>query len=243
MKAGTTADVRRACAEFGQPPLPKRTATSLVCAALLRQLAVEIKVRGQVIRTSQGINCAAFFLSRRFRIEPLETKKRLRLLGAVLVSGSSNYARSCRLWHGSSQARLRLTDDLLIVIGNDPLHIDACAFDPRFVRQSLELKLTCSACLGVKRVTGRVADLPVGVSIFTEYGCRGCCVFGVMRHLLILHDSSVDHCTSCDAEVCWGLHVRFGRCIVCANRGMRPSHRNENRRIVILRSIFSGVGM
>src|SRR6266705_4036936 len=73
---------------------------------------------------------------------------------------------------------------------------------------------TCSACLGVKRVTGRVADLPVGVSIFTEYGCRGCCVFGVMRHLLILHDSSVDHCTSCDAEVCWGLHVRFGRCML-----------------------------
>ena len=36
MKAGTTVDVRRACAEFGQPPLPKRTATSLVCAALLR---------------------------------------------------------------------------------------------------------------------------------------------------------------------------------------------------------------
>ncbi len=59
MKAGTTADVRRACAEFGQP-LAKRMATSLVCAALLRQLAVEIKVRGQVIRTSQGINCAAF---------------------------------------------------------------------------------------------------------------------------------------------------------------------------------------
>src|SRR6266571_1935980 len=37
MKAGTTADVRRACAEFGQP-LAKRMATSLVCAALLRQL-------------------------------------------------------------------------------------------------------------------------------------------------------------------------------------------------------------
>src|SRR5205809_7834647 len=35
-----------------------------------------------------------------------------------------------------------------------------------------------------------------------------------MRHLLILHDSSVDHCTSCDAEVCWGLHVRFGRCML-----------------------------
>ncbi len=31
MKAGTTADVRRACAEFGQPPLPKRTATSGMC--------------------------------------------------------------------------------------------------------------------------------------------------------------------------------------------------------------------
>jgi len=162
MKAGTTADVRRACAEFGQPPLPKRTATSLVCAALLRQLAVEIKVRGQVIRTSQGINCAAFFLRRRFRIEPLETKKRLRLLGAVLVSGSSDDARSCRLWHGSSQARLRLTDDLLIVIGNDPLHIDACAFDPRFVRQSLELKLNLFSLLGRQEGDGKSGGFACG---------------------------------------------------------------------------------
>src|SRR5438046_829547 len=168
MKAGTTADVRRACAEFGQPPLPKRTATSLVCAALLRQLAVEIKVRGQVIRTSQGINCAAFFLRRRFRIEPLETKKRLRLLGAVLVSGSSNYARSCRLWHGSSQARLRLTDDLLIVIGNDPLHIDACAFDPRFVRQSLELKLNFFSLLGRQEGDGKSGGFACGGLVGSE---------------------------------------------------------------------------
>src|SRR5262249_27667722 len=46
---------------------------------------------------------------------------------------------------------------------------------------------TFSACFGVKRATGRGADLPVGVSILTEYGCRGCCVFGVMRHLLQEH--------------------------------------------------------
>src|SRR5438876_4050578 len=74
-------------------------------------------------------------------------RKRPRLLGAVLVSGSSNDARSCRLWHGSPQAGLRLTDDLLIVIGNDPLHVDACAFDPRFVRQSLELNLNLFSLL------------------------------------------------------------------------------------------------
>src|SRR5215470_2605561 len=45
---------------------------------------------------------------------------------------------------------------------------------------------------------GRAADLPVGVSIFTEYGCRVCCVFGVMRHLLQHH--SVGRCTCCDAR-------------------------------------------
>src|SRR5438067_9659429 len=110
----------------------------------------------------RGINCAAFFLRRRFRIEPLETKKRLRLLGAVLVSGSSNYARSCRLWHGSSQARLRLTDDLLIVIGNDPLHIDACAFDPRFVRQSLELKLNLFSLPGRHEGDGKSGGFACG---------------------------------------------------------------------------------
>jgi len=46
-----------------------------------------------------------------------------------------------RLWHGSPQARFRLKDDFLIVIGNDPLHMDAYTFDPRFVRQSPELNL------------------------------------------------------------------------------------------------------
>src|SRR5437588_5106036 len=89
-------------------------------------------------------------------------RKRPRLLGAVLVSGSSDDARSCRLWHGSSQARLRLTDDLLIVIGNDPLHIDACAFDPRFVRQSLELKLNLFSLLGRQEGDGKSGGFACG---------------------------------------------------------------------------------
>src|SRR5213593_226619 len=109
-----------------------------------------------------GDQLRCLFLRRCFRIEPLETKKRPRLLGAVLVSGSSNDARSCRLWHGSSQAGLRLTHDLLIVIGNDPLHIDACAFDPRFVRQSLELKLNFFSLLGRQEGDGKSGGFACG---------------------------------------------------------------------------------
>src|SRR5439155_3923029 len=78
---------------------------------------------------------------KRVRIDPSGNRKRLRLLGAVPVPCLCNDARSCRLCHGSSQACLRLADDLLVVIGNDSFHIDACAFDPPFVRHSLELNL------------------------------------------------------------------------------------------------------
>ena len=71
-------------------------------------------------------------------------------------------------------------DDLLIVIGGDSLHVDTCAFDACVLRQPLELDLNLFRFFGVKRVTGSVVDLPVAVSIFTEYGCRNCRVFGAM---------------------------------------------------------------
>ena len=38
---------------------------------------------------------------------------------------------------------------------------------------------------------GTVVDLPVAVSIFTEYGVSVCCVSGVMRHSL-LNENSAD---------------------------------------------------
>src|SRR2546427_12898024 len=71
-------------------------------------------------------------------------------------------ARSCRLWHGSPQAGLRLTDDLLVVVGNDPLHIDACPFDPRFVRQSLELNLNVFGLLRRQQGDGESGGFACG---------------------------------------------------------------------------------
>src|SRR6266704_6462866 len=46
-----------------------------------------------------------------------------------------------RFRHRIPQACLGLLDDLLIVIGGDSLHIDACAFDACVMGQSLELDL------------------------------------------------------------------------------------------------------